>query len=462
VVDIWSAAKRLASVVQKWDDIVVVGHYDADGITSTAILVSALKSLGKDVQFVNVKQLYSDQIGEIKDLGSYYIFTDLGIGQIDALLKEMRRPFLIIDHHEIPPGYEYPYLFHPHLFGLDGAREVSGAGMAYVFARALTGNKRLAATAVVGAVGDMQLIDGALIGFNREILRDAISSGALFAYRDITLYGRISRPLPYMFVYSTEPVLPGLTANEPAVYEFLDSAGIHYRDEDGTLLRYIDLSDSDKKKLFTQLMLYLISRGWSPERVQSLIGEVYELTDEDIHSPLRDVREYATLMNACGRHGSPEVGVHVALGDRGKYFDEALSLLRRHREALRKGIEYVTENGLEQLSAVQYFHARDVIPASVVGIVAGMVYSSGIASFSKPILGFAYEDEEHTKVSARGTSALVRKGLDLSVAMRRSAEAVGGEAGGHKPAAGARIPRGTEGEFLKKVNEIVGEQLKLT
>jgi len=196
--------------------------------------------------------------------------------------------------------------------------------------------------------------------------------------------------------------------------------------------------------------------------LKSLLGEVYELTDEDAHSPLRDVREYATLLNACGRHGQPEVGVHVAMGDRGKYYDKAIALLHRHREALRKGVDYVVDNGLIQLGSIQYFHAHDVIPASVVGIVAGMVYSSGIASFKKPIVGMAYEDDEHVKVSARATSRLVSEGLDLSRAMRAAAEHVGGEAGGHKPAAGARIPRGAEDAFLRHLDRVVSAQLGFT
>ncbi|NPA76266.1 MAG: DHH family phosphoesterase [Candidatus Diapherotrites archaeon] len=455
-------ARKLGEKVRKWDDIAVVSHYDADGITSAAILVSALESIGKDVRFINVKQLYSDQIEEIKDLGSAFIFSDLGIGQISALLDSMRAPFIVLDHHEIPPGKEYPYLLHPHLFGLDGSKELSGAGVSYIFARELSGRRDLSALAVVGAVGDVQLVGGALVGYNRKILSEAIEAGKIFAFRDLALYGRVSRPLPYMFVYSTDPILPGLTANESAVYDFLDSLGIRYRDDSGHLLPYVDLTPEDRRSLFTGLSLYLLNRGWDTDKLSRLIGEVYELSDEDAHSPLRDVREYATLLNACGRHGEPEVGVHVAMGDRGKYYEEAISLLRRHREALRMGVDYVVSNGLTPLSAIQYFHAQDVIPASVVGIVAGMIYSSGIASFDKVIVGMAYEDEEHTKVSARATSRLVSAGVDLSVAMRRAAERVGGEAGGHKPAAGARIPRGREEEFVQMLDRLIATQLSST
>ncbi len=452
-------AERLADVVRKWDDILVVGHYDADGITSTAILVSALRSLGKEVRFVNLKQLYSDELDRVADAGEYFIFADMGVGQLPLLRERLEKPFIILDHHQIPPGEDYPLLLHPHIFGMDGAREISGAGVAYALYRALTGKTDMAHVAVVGAVGDVQLVGNQLVGFNREVLlRDAIASGKLFAYRDLALYGRASRPLPYMFLYSSDPILPGLTANEEAVFDFLRSAGIEYV-RDGVWRHYVDLSEDERRRLFSELAVYLSRVGWSEERILRLIGEVYELSGEDRHSPLFDVREYATLLNACGRHGQPEIGVEVALGDRDEWYRKALHLLSEHREALRRGIEWVERSGLDELPHLYYFHARDAIPPSLVGIVAGMLYGSGIVPADRPIVGFAYDEGEYVKVSARASGDLVRKGVDLSVAVRRAAEAVGGEAGGHKPAAGARIRRGEEEEFLRALDEEIGKQI---
>ena len=452
-------ARRLADVLRAWDDVVVVGHYDADGITSTAILLSALEEVGKEARFVNVKQLYSDEIERIADMGEYFIFADLGVGQLPLLRERLEKPFMILDHHQIPPGEDHPLLLHPHLFGMDGAHEISGAGVSYALYRALTGKKDMAHIAVVGAVGDIQLIGNQLVGFNREvILRDAIASGKLFAYRDLALYGRASRPLPYMFLYSSDPILPGLTANEDAVFDFLRSAGIEYV-RNGVWIHYVDLSEEERRRLFTELVVYLARAGWSEERIMRLIGEVYELSEEEKHSPLFDVREYATLLNACGRHGQPEIGVHVALGDRDEWYRKALHLLSEHREALRAGIEWVERTGLEERPHLYYFHARDNIPASLVGIVAGILYGSGIVPADRPIVGFAYDDGDYVKVSARASGTLVRKGVDLSVAVRRAAEAVGGEAGGHKPAAGARIRRGEEEDFLRVLDEEIGKQI---
>ena len=451
-------ARKIASVVAKWDDIVVVGHYDEDGITSTAILVSALRGMGKEVSFFNLKQLYRDELEKFQNAGEYIIFADMGSGQLPFLCEQVEKPFLVLDHHHISSSGEYPFLLHPHLFGMDGSKEISGAGVSYVFATALGAPRDLAAVAVVGAVGDVQLVDNALIGYNRKILADAISAGKVFAYKDLALYGRASRPLPYMFIFSSDPVLPGLTANEDAVLDLLKRAGIEYT-VNGERVHYVDLSEEDKKRLFTELAMYLSRRGWSEAGILRLIGEVYDITTEDLHSPLREVREFATLLNACGRHGRPDVGVNVAMGDRERWLDEALSLLSRHREMLRKGIEWVLEGGIETYPHFYFFHARHVIPASLVGVVAGMVYGSAAIPPDKPVVAMAYEDEGYVKVSARANSTIVRRGINLAKAMRTAAESVGGEAGGHVPAAGARIRRDAEGEFLQHLERALRAQL---
>jgi len=261
-----------------------------------------------------------------------------------------------------------------------------------------------------------------------------------------------------MFIFSSDPVLPGLTANEEAVLDLLKRAGIEYS-SNGERIHYVDLSEEDKKRLFTELAIYLSRRGWSEAGILRLIGEVYDITSEDPHSPLREVREFATLLNACGRHGRPDVGVNVAMGDRGRWLDEALRLLSRHREMLRKGIEWVLEGGIETYPHFYFFHARHVIPASLVGVVAGMVYGSAAIPPDKPIVAMAYEDEGYVKVSARANSILVRRGINLAMAMRTAAESVGGEAGGHVPAAGARIRRGAEEEFLQHLERALRAQL---
>jgi single-stranded DNA-specific DHH superfamily exonuclease len=75
-----------------------------------------------------------------------------------------------------------------------------------------------------------------------------------------------------------------------------------------------------------------------------------------------------------------------------------------------------------------------------------------------PLITLNHKDDM-VKISARGTRPLISRGLDLSIAMRKAAEAVGGAGGGHTIASGASVPPGAEEKFLGLLDAIVGEQL---
>jgi RecJ-like exonuclease len=198
--------------------------------------------------------------------------------------------------------------------------------------------------------------------------------------------------------------------------------------------------------------------------VDDLIGTTYTLTAEDEGTALRDVSEFSTLLNATARYDRADVGLAVCLGDRGAALERARTLLRNHRKNLSSGLELVKSDGVTVEEHVQWFDAGTQIRETIVGIVAGMALGASGVSRDRPIVAFAAADVggdggEALKVSARGSHALVRRGLDLSVAMREASRAVGGDGGGHDVAAGATIPAEERSAFVDRVDALVGEQL---
>jgi single-stranded-DNA-specific exonuclease len=198
--------------------------------------------------------------------------------------------------------------------------------------------------------------------------------------------------------------------------------------------------------------------GVSGIKLERLVGEVYTILSEDEGTELRDASEYSTLLNATARYGHSKVGLKVCMGDRGMAFDQAKKLLGEHRQNLVNGIKLIGERGITALNHIQYFDAGDAILDTIVGIVAGMCFQ--MADRSKPIIALASAEGGLLKVSARGTSDLVRSGLDLSAALSQSARAVGGVGGGHNIAAGATIPEDEKEDFLRILDAAVGLQLK--
>ena len=441
----------------------MVSHVDADGLTASAIICTALERRNIDFKPLFFRQLDENALDEVADQGSdLVIFTDLGSGMIQEIM-DRKLDAIVADHHK-PQACPSQPLAHinPHLVGADGANQLSGSGSTFLLARALASdpgaNDDLAALAVVGAVGDLQdMARGQLIGLNRCILDIGARAKAVEFSKDIKLFGRQTRPVYKMLEYCQDPYLPGLSGKEDACIAFLKEVGIRLGGEKWR--RWIDLNQEEKASVVTAIIQKGLRCGVSNIRLERLIGEVYILLKEREGTELRDASEYSTLLNATARYGHASVGLEVCMGNRDKAFDEAHKLLGQHRQNLVNGLKLVAQKGITPLNSIQYFDAGDEILDTIVGIVAGMSFQ--MADRSRPILAFAKNEQGDLKVSARGTQDLVRAGLDLANALSLSARAVGGVGGGHNVAAGATIPLQAKEEFLERMDRIVAEQLAL-
>jgi RecJ-like exonuclease len=202
-----------------------------------------------------------------------------------------------------------------------------------------------------------------------------------------------------------------------------------------------------------------VRNGVSGEKVTDLVGTTYTLVEEEAGTELRDASEFSTLLNATARYERGDVGLAVCLGERGEPLEAARELLRTHRRNLSEGLSWVKDEGVTVEDDLQWFHAEDRIRETIVGIVAGMALGAEGVKSDLPIIGFGNKNDEEVKVSARGTPALVNRGLDLSAVMGAASQAVGGDGGGHTVAAGATVPKGEERAFLDAAGEEIAAQL---
>jgi len=468
----WELARRIAGRLTAAPSVHVYAHIDSDGITGAAIASEALARAGVEHDVSFLKKLDEAALTAIKDENPPLAwFVDFGAGMFD---KMDGLAAVITDHH-VPVEREVPremradlaafadaedrvLMLNPHLLG-EGSDAASGSGTTYLVGKAMDPrNTDLAAVAIVGAVADMQERENRRLGgFNRQILQDGREAGVLDAHMDLRLFGRETRPIHKMLQYANDPWIPRLSGNGEACIAFLLELGLEPKLDD-RWIAWSELPPSQKRLVVSELVRHMLDRGVGAKETERLIGEVYTLLKEEKGSPLRDAKEFGTLINACGRYDRAETGYRVCRGDRGEALEEAFALLKGHRETLVHSLDFIDEIGIQQLAAIQYFHGADKIRDTVVGIAASMAYNAPGVSKDFPILAFANADDG-IKVSVRGTRELVARGLDLAAVMREAAKAVGGEGGGHHVAAGATIPPGREDEFLAIVDRMVGEQL---
>lgn len=451
---------EVCNFIKENDDFVIVNHLDADGLAAGAIFSLLLKRLGKKYKITTIKQLGRETATEVHELGDTFIFADLGSGQIEILNELYKnKKYCILDHHK-PFGETAAPHFNPHLSGYDGTNELSGAGAAYFIAKEIDKeNVGLSKLAIIGAVGDMQDSRGALEGLNRICVEDGIKCGEVVARKDIRFFGRHSRPLAEFIAYSTDPGLPGLFGNEPVCREFIHSLGIKLTDGKNWFY-YCDLTSEEQKKLLSALYVYGKRQGIPEETLRNLVGEVYEFPKEEPRSYLRDAKEFATLLNACGRHGCAEVAIKVCEGDRTDYLAKANALLQKHRKMLREGAEWCKSNPPIEMKNMYVVDAGKVIHENILGIIMGMLYSNPGIKRNKPIVGMVIDENGGLKVSARANWVLVRAGLDLGSAIHEICKEFGFVGGGHKIAAGANIAPEKKEDFLRLLDELIGKQLK--
>ncbi|WP_254536398.1 single-stranded-DNA-specific exonuclease RecJ [Halomarina litorea] len=444
-------------------EVLLASHIDADGLTSAAVAATALERAGIEFEAVFKKQLDAHEIATIAATDyDTVLFTDFGSGQLDDIARhEEQGDFtpVVADHHR-PADAETEYHLNPLLFGVDGASELSGAGAAYVLARALGGeaNRDLAALAVVGAVGDMQASGGELHGANASIVREGCEAGVLREVTDLALYGRQTRALPKLLEYSSDVHIPGISNSESGSVGFLSDLDVDLK-SGGEWRTWVDLTADERQTVASALVRRAVTRGVPAHKVEGLVGTTYTLSGEPEGTELRDASEFSTLLNATARYERADVGLAVCLGDRESALERARHLLTNHRRNLSEGLRWVQNEGITREDHLQWFDAGTHIRETIVGIVAGMAVGSDGVDRGVPIIAFASKSDEETKVSARGTPGLVRAGLDLSRVMGEASRAVGGKGGGHDVAAGATIPASREREFLGHADRIVGEQL---
>lgn len=434
------ATDMLKEHIEKDNVIRIISHNDADGISSAAVLANALAEENVQFHTTIIPRLKEDIVNQLRHENyDLFIFSDMG----SPFIKEFntyKHDVIVADHHQVDDTEAESNVVHlnPHLFGIDGSKDLCGAGSSYLTVRELN-KKHLAYFALVGAFGDMQGQNG-FTGVNKLIVDDAIESGTLEIHEGLKIVSKASEPIFKSLAYTFSPPLPKISGDFEGAREFLERMNLSYG------IKFNDLEDEEKDLLKDALI------SINPE----IFGDCYTVPKE---APLlRDLEEYSYILDACGKNKKQGLGLSIALGERDKALDAALKLQRQYRDQIVKGLEWIKKQGAEQLNSIQYLYSEDKVLKSVMGTIASIGLSVELLDDSKPVIGLSrlYKD---VKISGRTTRDMVEKGVNLGKALKDSSNNFGGTGGGHDIAAGAMIPYEFKDNFLHLVDEMVEYQL---
>jgi single-stranded-DNA-specific exonuclease len=421
-----AAGVFLNTLKQEETPVAVVHHNDADGLCAAASLARVFGMLRIEYRLLAVEKIHDLILRSIHAANpGCLIYADLG-GQSSGIIGGyalQNRLVIILDHH-LPGGETGGNLIHlnPEHFGISGDTEISGAGVAALFAREVlrqsagavlepqsatrhSGPARpygeaedgqygkgeppgiLAAFGIIGAFGDNQLSRGALSGVNEVLLAEAIELNLVHE----TPVGLTCRPL-----------------GDRAVGEIVETLN---------LLGSIGFYSGEVRK-----------------GIDFLLG-----------------RSQAGAVRAAA----------------------ALSQLKTHRFAYE--LKRIGKDGLHQSGRIQWLDVKSrFLPMGVkaIGLFLEELVAQGLADETKYVVGFQHFPESVpmvgelgvslTKVSARVPPQLrrtIERGRfpDLMKLIPEATRELGGIADGcHRFSAASLIERGKEREFVEALEGAAG------
>ncbi|USG64090.1 single-stranded-DNA-specific exonuclease RecJ [Brevibacillus ruminantium] len=162
------SVKRIREAIERQEMICIYGDYDADGVSSTSLMVQVMRKLGAAFdtyipnRFTEGYGLHKDALSSLKERGFTLIITvDTGISAVEqvAFAKELGLDVIVTDHHEPPevipeafavinpkqPACSYPFDM------------LAGVGVAFKLAHALLDEPPLDLVdlAALGTIADL-------------------------------------------------------------------------------------------------------------------------------------------------------------------------------------------------------------------------------------------------------------------------------------------------------------------
>ena len=398
--DLAVSVELLQDAIAHQTKIAICGDYDADGMTSTALLLRSLRALGAKVDYAIPSRMHDGYginnriVEEFHSEGVGLILTvDNGISAFEPIAKaiELGLKVIITDHHDIPQKLPPANaILNPKLIAESSPyRGIAGVGVAYILAVCLAQQlgetkgliQPMLALFTLGTIADL----APLIGVNRRWVKRGLK------------------------------LLP--KSNLPGIQALIQIAGVQ------------------------------ASEGEKPQNSKSL-------KPEDIGFRL------GPRINAIGRIGDPQIVIDLLTTDD---FSIALAKAIQCEQTNTQRQQMCAEIEQEAISMVEDLYVNSLQQDRVLVIikdnwhhgVIGIVASRLLERYGVPVFIGTYENHSIIRGSARGIAEFnVFAALD-------SCRDLLGKFGGHKAAGGFSLPAENLPAFRLRLSEFANRCLEI-
>lgn len=159
---------EVVEILKRAERIVVVHHWDADGVSSAALLAGALSVAGFAVPRIGFYSASAVPLDVIRETApDVVVLVDYGISDVYALEGALGVPVAVLDHHISKA--QGPYVCNPVVSGLGGESDWPSAS--YLVWRLFGGPADFAALGIVGDLGWLPGLDLGrwLPGYGRDV-----------------------------------------------------------------------------------------------------------------------------------------------------------------------------------------------------------------------------------------------------------------------------------------------------
>jgi len=267
----------ILSTIKNRDKICVYGDYDADGITSVAVMMELLSNLTDRLEYYIPSRfdegygLNKEAIRKIKQRGAKLIITvDCGSVSFEEveLAKELDLDIIITDHHNIADHVPDCLVINPKQKNCDYPfKDLAGCGVAFKLAQAIQTKAKLPKVVLsnlldlvgIGTIGDIvPLIDEnrTLVKYGIRAINNSKRQGLIKLIKEAGLkYGELnSENIAYVVVPHINSA--GRISKPEIALELLISKDLQVQTE---TVNSLIISNKERKKLQEEAFLQCIS-----------------------------------------------------------------------------------------------------------------------------------------------------------------------------------------------------------
>ncbi len=432
--DLGMSLELLHNAIASGEKIAICGDYDADGMTSTALLLRSLRWLGAQVDYAIPSRMHEGYginkriVEEFHSEGVGLILTvDNGISAFEpiARARELGLKVIITDHHDIPQQLPPAHaILNPKLIRESSPyRGIAGVGVAYILAVSLAQK--------LGQAND-------------DILTSMLELFTLGTIADLAPLTGVNRH----WVKSGLQHLP--KSKLPGVLALIQMSGVQLspgQADESIQNSKLCPPDTLRERLSSA------STSSGAETSKFKIQNSKSLKPEDIGFRL------GPRINAIGRIADPQIIIELlTTDDMGIALEKAMQCeaINRQRQEMCQEIENQAREivEIEYLASLQQDRVLVIVKSDWHHGVIGIVASRLVERYGVPVFIGTYEDEGHIRGSARGIPE-----FHVFDALEYSQDLLG-KFGGHKAAGGFSLPSQNLEALRSRLSEFANQCLE--